>query len=193
MELQRDCALQGYKTFYYSHAKFFMEESPSIIETNKRRTRWMTGLTSSDFIYANDLLRKKGMHNFVNNYFMFCLWLVYVYVAAMISFFAIDAASSVWMFFMHYSTSAQTYMCAGIYALLSVYTAFFILSITAIIVDWDNIKLSILDKIILAFVHPLFYMWYIKIVAKAIFIRTPQKWEAIERIKPQAEKIIRGE
>ncbi|MCM1321013.1 MAG: glycosyltransferase [Bacteroides sp.] len=193
MELQRDCALQGYKTFYYSHAKLFMEESPSITETNKRRTRWMTGLTGSDFIYAGDLLRKKGMRNFMNNYFMFCLWLVYAYAAAMIACFAIGAVSAGWMFLAHDAAAAQTYMCTGIYALLSIYTAFFILSITAIIVDWDNIKLSILDKIILAFVHPLFYMWYIKIVAKAIFIRTPQKWETIERIKPQTEKIIRGE
>ena len=59
MELERDCALQGYKTFYYSHAIIYMEESPSLEMTNRRRTRWMTGVTHSDLLYGAKLLKKE--------------------------------------------------------------------------------------------------------------------------------------
>ena len=72
MELERDCALQGYKTFYYSYAKIYMEEAPSLEMTNKRHTRWMTGVTHSDLLYGPKLLKKeKTFYNLVNNYYVF--------------------------------------------------------------------------------------------------------------------------
>ena len=53
----------------------------------------------------------------------------------------------------------------------------------AMIVSYDQISISFLNKIKLLFIHPLFYMKYISIVAKALVNREPQTWEVIERIQ----------
>ena len=184
MELERDCALQGYKTFYYSYAKIYMEEAPTLEMTNKRRTRWMTGVTHSDLLYGPKLLKKeKTFHNIANNYYVLCLWVVYAYVAALILIGGINLISG---FIALFSISSAThYFAMTLYCFFGIYLIFFALTAMAIIVSYDQITLNFIGKIKLLFVHPLFYMKYISIVAKALVNKEPQTWEVIERVKVQ--------
>ena len=182
MELQRDCALQGYKTFYYSHAKFYMEESPSLKVTNTRRNRWMHGLTNSDFIYGSRLLHKHDSYSLINNYYMFCLWLVYVFEGFLLLNILGNLGIAGYAFLTDSGTMINYLYVAG-FAFLIMYASFFILTLVAIFVDWDNIKLTLFNKLLLLFFHPIFYMGYLKIEAHAIFTKKPLEWEVIERVE----------
>ena len=184
MELERDCALQGYKTFYYSHAKIYMEESPSLEMTNRRRTRWMTGVTHSDLLYGPKLLKKeKSFRTIANNYYVLCLWVVYGFVASMIVIGSVNLiAGFIAMFSATYSLH---YFAMTLYCFLGIYFIFFVLTAMAMFVSREQITLGFWDKIKLLFIHPLFYMKYISIVSKALINRKPQTWEVIERIEVQ--------
>lgn len=182
MELERDCALQGYKTFYYSHAKLYMEESPSLEMTNKRRTRWMTGVTHSDLLYGRRLLKKeKTFYNITNNYFVLCLWIVYAYVLSLILIGSVNLVYGIISLLT--LNSALHFFAMTIYCFLGIYFIFFVLTLAGIIVSHEEITLSFFGKIKLLLIHPLFYMKYISIVAKALVNREPQTWEVIERIE----------
>ena len=184
MELERDCALQGYTTFYYSHAKIYMEESPSLEMTNRRRTRWMTGVTHSDLLYGPKLLKKeKSFRTIANNYYVLCLWVVYGFVASMIVIGSVNfIAGFIAMFSATYSLH---YFAMTMYCFLGIYFIFFVLTAMAMFVSREQITLGFWDKIKLLFIHPLFYMKYISIVSKALINRKPQTWEVIERIEVQ--------
>lgn len=182
MELERDCALQGYKTFYYSHAKLYMEEAPSLTMTNKRRTRWMTGVTHSDLLYGPKLLKKeKTFYNIANNYYVLSLWVVYAYVASLIFIGGVNLVSGIIALISAASSLHFFAMC--FYCFFGIYIIFFALTAMAILLSYEQITLTHFDKIKLLFIHPLFYMKYISIVAKALVNREPQTWEVIERIE----------
>ena len=83
MELQRDCACKGIKTFHYSFAKLYLEETPSHTDTNKRRTRWMTGMVAADRLYCRKLLKRRGVRASIDNYYILSLWLVYAYIGTL--------------------------------------------------------------------------------------------------------------
>lgn len=189
MELQRDCSLQEYKTFYYSYAKFYMQEATSIEETDKRRTRWMTGLTHADFIYAPQMLKKISIHSIADNYYMYCLWIVYLFIAANIVISLADVGMFAFAFFANGVLLWSVLGAAGL-ALLNTYLAFFVMTFVALIVARHDIKLSFFEKVIVLFYHPIFYMKYIPIVANAIVDRRPQVWDEIERVD-NCEQIVK--
>lgn len=180
MELQRDCGVQGYKTFYYSYAKIYMEEAPSHVETNKRRTRWMTGIIAADRLYASLLLRKRCKHQFWDNYYLFCLWNTYLFIGGLYAIASINLFGVCLLALFH---KAYLYVAVRVAftAISVIYVAFLIMTGVAIITDWNNIKLSPMKKLQLWLIHPLFYMEYIKIVAKAIFFKSTAEWEEIKR------------
>lgn len=169
MELQRDCGLRGVKTFHYSYAHICMEESPEHKVTNKRRTRWMTGMTAADRLYAGKLVRRQGMRAFRDNYYLLCLWLVYAYIGVL----AFTTVVNLILGCMEVAAAS----------FLLIYTAFFALSAMAVLSDWDNIRLSFCKKIMLMLMHPLFYMEYIYIVGRAVFGWAPKSWEKIQRVQ----------
>lgn len=169
MELQRDCGLRGVKTFHYSYARICMEESPEHKVTNKRRTRWMTGMTAADRLYAGKLVRRQGMRAFRDNYYLLCLRLVYAYIGVLAFITVVNLILGC--------------MEVAAASFLLIYTAFFALSAMAVLADWDNIRLSFCKKIMLMLMHPLFYMEYIYIVGRAVFGWAPKSWEKIQRVQ----------
>ena len=169
MELLRDCACKGIKTFHYSYAKLYLEESPSHADTNKRRTRWMTGMVSADRIYCRSLLKRRGLWAFVDNYYILSLWLVYAYIGAL-SFAVI------------FNLITLKFRQAAA-AFLLIYTSFFALSVMAVLADWKNISLSWVKKLGLMLLHPFFYMEYIFIVGRALLGIKPKSWEKIGRVQ----------
>lgn len=169
MELLRDCACKGIKTFHYSFAKLYLEETPSHTDTNKRRTRWMTGMVASDRLYCGRLLGRHGIRAFVDNYYLLSLWLVYAYIGTL------SAALIFSLITLRLWQAAE--------AFLLIYTAFFALSVMAVLADWKNIRLSWMKKLELMLVHPFFYMEYILIVGRAVLGVNPKGWEKIGRVQ----------
>ena len=181
MELQRDCGLQNYKTYYDSNALIYMEESPSHTETNKRRTRWMSGLIDSDKLYYRKLLQKSGMRELVNNYYLLCLWIPYIYIGGLAAGVMINLVGAIIGVIWDAALTASCIQMALIQFGI-IYFCFFVMTLFAIVIDHKYIKLSFIKKIELLFVHPLFYMEYIKIVFNAIRGQEPKEWEEIERV-----------
>lgn len=169
MELLRDCACKGIKTFHYSFAKLYLEETPSHTDTNKRRTRWMTGMVAADRLYCRKLLKRRGARAFIDNYYILSLWLVYAYIGTL----SVAAVFNL-VTFRIWQTAA---------AFMLIYTAFFALSVMAVLADWKNIGLSWLNKLCLMLVHPFFYMEYILIVGRAVLGKNPKGWEKIGRVQ----------
>ncbi len=169
MELLRDCACKGIRTFHYSYAKLYLEEAPSHADTNKRRTRWMTGMVEADRIYCRELFKRHGMWAFADNYYILSLWIVYAYIGTLSAavFFNIITLNF-WQ---------------AVAAFLLIYIAFFALSVMAVLADWKNIGLSLAGKLGLMLMHPFFYMEYIFIVARAVLGLKPKSWEKIGRVQ----------
>lgn len=169
MELLRDCACRGIKTFHYSYAKLYLEEAPSHADTNRRRTRWMTGMVAADRLYYGRLLSRRGIWAFVDNYYILSLWLVYAYIGTL------SAAVIFNLITLRIRQAAA--------AFLLIYTAFFALSVMAVLADWKNIRLSCVKKLGLMLIHPFFYMEYIFIVGRAVLGIKPKSWEKIGRVQ----------
>ena len=169
MELLRDCACKGIKTFHYSYAKLYLEEAPSHADTNKRRIRWMTGMVEADRLYCRELFKRHGLWAFAVNYYILSLWIVYAYIGTL------SAAVFFNIITLNFWQAAA--------AFLLIYTAFFVLSVMAVLADWKNIGLSLAGKLGLMLMHPFFYMEYIFIVARAVLGLKPKSWEKIGRVQ----------
>lgn len=169
MELLRDCACKGIKTFHYSYAKLYLEEAPSHADTNKRRIRWMTGMVEADRLYCRELFKRHGLWAFADNYYILSLWIVYAYIGTL------SAAVFFNIITLNFWQAAA--------AFLLIYTAFFVLSVMAVLADWKNIGLSLAGKLGLMLMHPFFYMEYIFIVARAVLGLKPKSWEKIGRVQ----------
>ena len=169
MELLRDCACKGIRTFHYSYAKLYLEEAPSHADTNKRRTRWMTGMVEADRLYCRELFKRHGMWAFADNYYILSLWIVYAYIGTL------SAAVFFNIITLNFWQAAA--------AFLLIYIAFFALSVMAVLADWKNIGLSLAGKLGLMLMHPFFYMEYIFIVARAVLGLKPKSWEKIGRVQ----------
>lgn len=188
MEFQRDCALNGYKTMYYTPAVIYVEESPTLAETNKRRSRWMDGLTHADFLFASRLFKKRGSKAIVNNYYMFSLWILYAYVATMLGSFLFFGASAAWSFYTNGQNTMEMIKLA-VMSLGAIYGAFFVPTFFALASHSQEMKLNFFTGAAVLFGHPFFYMGYIPIEIKAIFGRkNAAGWDEIARVQTEEVK-----
>lgn len=188
MEFMNDIAANGYSTFYYPYAIIYMEEAPSLSMTNKRRKRWMTGVVDARRLYDRKV---KLMATRPNRYYVHCLWIIYFYIGAA----TIYSASLGIMSFCLACLGDPSWLMAlivSLSALSIVYLSFFAMTSVAVIIEWKNIKMSFIRKIALLFIHPVFYMHYIKIVAGALLHLNSKKWDPIARVNEETktEEII---
>lgn len=183
IEFMYDATLRGYETFFYSYAHLYLEESPSYRATNTRRTRWMTGVVDSKRLYndrlQNEMITKKQKQN---KYFTTGLNTVYWLIGISALFCIVSLISTVIAYFVspgiYLSTLRNAIVSFGV-----IYFSFFIMTVFAVIIDHKYIKIPWYEKIMLCFIHPFFYMGYIKIVFKAFFNLNTSKWEVIERVE----------
>lgn len=182
MELMQDMVLRDWKSFYYEHAVFYMEEATELSVTNKRRKRWMTGVVDSRRIYAK--AHKEDPHHhekIMKFYHVTSLNRVY----AMMGISALFSISNLVLsaLFTLFESGAVKYALINAAAGAGfIYGAFFIMTLVALIADWENIKLPFYKKMIVLFAHPVFYMKYIEIVAIATFTNKGRSWEVIDRV-----------
>lgn len=182
IEFMYDCAINHFSTFYYSHARIYVEEASTLHVTNKRRTRWLTGVVDSKRIY-NDQIKRLNItkEEKKNKYYTTALSPVYLFVGTNTIFSIFNLVTALVLFLLHDSTYIMA-LNLGIFSFLVIYVSFFFLTIFCMLVDRKEIKLPFYKKLLLLFVHPLFYMGYIPIISKALFLRTNRGWEVIERI-----------
>lgn len=182
MEFMYDCSLKNIEIYYNSYCKIYVEEAPSLIMTNKRRTRWLKGLIDSNHIYSSKMDDKKSKITFKNKYYVNCLWFVFRYIGSMTVF---SIANIVYYFYLRMinSTYMNIALMYSILGFLIIFMSFFILTLVCLIIDRKNIKLSFMKKVLLLFYHPFFYMGYIPIISKALVTKVSNKWDAIDRIE----------
>lgn len=182
MELMNDCAVNGYTTFYYSYALMYLEESTSLKVTDKRRTRWLTGLIDAERIYRKRLKNAAVTpEEKRNRYFVTALKPVFRYIGTLTAgtlLFSVLAAVCGIFGFAEWKIAL---LFAGINFGL-IYLSFFVLTLFCLIVERKNMPVNFFKKAALLFVHPLFYMGYIPIIAGALFFKVNRGWEVIERI-----------
>lgn len=187
MEFQRDCCVNQWKTFYYSYAQFYMQEAPSLEETNKRRNRWMNGLIHSDFIYAKRMLANKSLHCRIDNYFIFSLWIVYFFVAIELGLgiinIAVFAFNKIFRGIWSWKLLGIAFSAIGI-----VYSAYLVMTLVALFIARNDTKLTYRDFLKVLFYHPIFYLGYTKIVFKSIFSKKKLEWDSIKRVDSAFEE-----
>ena len=179
-----DCAANDYSTYYTSYAKCFVEESPIHSMTNKRRWRWMHGVVASRRLYRKKL-RQGG--NLKNRYYTTALGLTYLYMGICTAYFAFFACASL---FTALAGNPMWYRmlipaAAGFGA---IYLSFFLMTACALIVERKNLPYKFFHRLAVLFVHPLFYMEYIRIVGDALLFKKERRgWEVIERVEVPEE------
>ncbi len=178
-ELMHDCAISGRKFFYYEHAVLYMEEAPSLKETNKRRRRWLGGVVECERIFGK---REKKACSPGVRYYASALNRVYEYVGVSVVFGIFSLVTAIVLGIMKIEQSmgfaALALACLGV-----LYVSFLITTLFGLACDGKHMKMPLWRKVALVFVHPLFYMQYITIIGKALLF--PQKhktWEVIERV-----------
>lgn len=176
IEFMNDAAIRGYSTFYYEHAIIYLEESTSLRVTNKRRTRWMDGVINSKRIY-NDRLKEASDKN---RYFVTALSPCFLFVGACLIYFLLNTVIGGVLFFLGSSLWIECFFL-GLLSLGIIYLAFFILTIFILLTG--KIHRPWYEKIMLLFIHPIFYMGYIRICLKVYLGLTSNKWEVIDRVK----------
>ena len=190
IELMYDSVCKDFTTFYYNRAKIYVEESTSLTETNKRRTRWMTGVVDSKRLYNKKVKAlPKTWKNIKNIYFANALipayWLCGINTLACAGFLAIGLIALIFNPALSLSCLMYAIMC-----FLNIYLGFFALTAFCLLVDRKTNKFSVWENIQTLFVHPIFYMGYIPIVAKALLNRQPKVWKVIERMDLKGEQNI---
>lgn len=182
MELMHDTVLNGWKTFYYQYAVLYMEEADNLRTTNKRRRRWMTGVIDSKRLYAPRIAadatasrRHRQIYHTRN------LWVAYLLVG-LSAFFCISNAVATVLLRTFRSDAWLPALRNSLIGFGAIYAMFFVMTVFALIADWENIRLPLHRKLALLFVHPLFYMQYIPIVAVGLFTNCGRQWDVIERV-----------
>ena len=176
IEFMNDAAIKGYSTFYYEHAVIYLEESTSLRVTNKRRTRWMDGVINSKRIY-NDKLKKASEKN---RYYVTALSPCFLLIGACLVYFMLNLIIGGILFFMDSYLWVECFLLS-LLSLGIIYGCFFMLTLFILLVG--KIHRPWYEKILLLFIHPIFYMGYIRIVLKVYLGLTSDKWEVIDRVK----------
>lgn len=188
IEFMFDATLRGFTTYYASYAHIYMEEAGTLEMTNIRRNRWMSGVCDSKKYYnrrmADECITIKEK---VNRYYCKALWVVYWMFGIATFYGLVNFALGTVLFFMFSDLGIICYR-NFIIALGIVYGFLLIMTMFSMIIDHRYIKLNFKNKLILLFTHPIFYMEYIWIVFKALFIRNNDEWKVIERVEETGKK-----
>lgn len=182
MEFMYDCCVRKISTYYNSYCVMYVEESPSLSVTNKRRTRWLKGLIDSSKIYRDQIELLSGKENRKNRYYVMALWPVFRYIGSSVIFCLFNLIYGIVLLAMknEFASRALMYSLLGF---LVIYFSFFIMTLFCIICDHKNMKLNFIQRVVLLFVHPLFYMYYIKVAFLGFFTSVSDKWDETERIE----------
>jgi cellulose synthase/poly-beta-1,6-N-acetylglucosamine synthase-like glycosyltransferase len=178
-ELAADIIANHWSTYYAPYAPIFMEEAPTLSMTNKRRTRWMTGLTDSQRLYQQ---KDFSLGAFWDIYFSFSIFLTYLFFGILILSSLCFLTMGVLLFFINDSVFAL-FILAGISSLALIYLTFFVMALFTFFVQLHDVKGHLWFKIVTLFAVPFHYIGYFPIMAKVFLGKSSSKWEEIARVK----------
>ena len=176
IEFMNDAAIKNYSTFYYEHAIIYLEESTSLRVTNKRRTRWMDGVINSKKIY-NDRLKDASEKN---RYYVTALSPCFLFIGTALIYALLNLITSGVLFLLGNSLWIECFYLE-LLSIGIIYASFFILTLFILLVG--DIHRPWYEKLLVLFIHPIFYMGYIRIIFKVYLGLTSNKWEVIDRVK----------
>jgi cellulose synthase/poly-beta-1,6-N-acetylglucosamine synthase-like glycosyltransferase len=182
--LTEDCELAGdiianhWSTYYAPYAPIYMEEAPCLSDTNKRRTRWMTGLTDAQRMYR---YKDETMGSFWDNYFCYSIFISYAYFFVLCAFAFSNAVAMVVFFFLNSPEFWWAlYGLAGSLGL--VYLSFFTMALFAFFAQRKDLKGHWFFRLLTVFYVPIHYLGYIRIMAKVFTGKSSRRWDEISRV-----------
>lgn len=183
--LTEDCELAGdmianhWSSFYADFAPIWMEEAPTLAMTNKRRNRWMSGLTSAQKLYE---AKDRALGSFWDVYFSYSIFICYAYFAFLTIYGLGNLASSVILMLFNLPDAA-----AALFAFLGsaglIYLSFFLMALVAFFASLHDVQGHLLFRIAAIFLTPFHYLGYFPIMLRIFFGKAPSSWEEIARVK----------
>ncbi len=177
-ELMCDAVGNHWTTYYAPYAPIYMEEAPTRDMTNKRRNRWVSGLTAAEFLYWR---KSRTLGSFWDVYFCNSLFFSYAIFGALgLAFVTYGIIGGV--LFLLGNPYANWYFLAMAIAGGLVLFAFYLMSFVVTIASWKDVKGFVLFRLLVFLVAPFYYLDFYAIVAKALFGRSSNEWDPIARV-----------
>ena len=181
-ELARECALYGYKTFYYEYALCYVEEARSLHITNIRRQRWMEGVIHCDRLYNKRIKKMNTKQSFLDWYSFHNLYYTYAYFGTLFVVSVISVVFWIMSLVNGYNMISPLALGSLFTSVLITYFFYMFLALYATLAGGKYIKTHRINKFIIVITYPFYHMWYIKVMAKALFWRKSKKWKVIKRV-----------
>jgi cellulose synthase/poly-beta-1,6-N-acetylglucosamine synthase-like glycosyltransferase len=188
--LTEDCELAGdmiahhWSSYYAENAPIYMEEAPTLESTNKRRQRWMSGLTSAQKLYR---YKDFSIGHFWDVYFSYSIFISYLYFC-FLGFYAISNLVTAIVFFLTGSALLPYPLYASLATFGLIYLSFFAVGVLAFMANRKDLKGHFFFQIAALFYFPIHYLGYFPIMAKVFLGRGEKGWDEIARVKEKEAK-----
>ncbi len=178
-ELAADIIANHWSTYYAPYAPIYMEEAPTLAMTNKRRTRWMSGLTDSQRLYRQ---KDFSLGAFWDVYFSYSVFLAYLYFGILLFSSLCFLSLAVLLFFIA-DPLYSLFLLAALSSLGLIYGTFFVMALFAFFVSLPDVKGHLFFRILALAAVPFHYLGYFSIMAKIFLGKSTSKWDEIARVK----------
>jgi cellulose synthase/poly-beta-1,6-N-acetylglucosamine synthase-like glycosyltransferase len=183
--LTEDCELAGDiianhdSSYYAPYAPIYMEEAPSLKMTNKRRNRWMSGLTQAQLLYR---YKDFSMGSFADNYYCYSIFISYLYFALLSGFALGNGVAALVHFFLNDPIWLWPFY-SSLAALALIYLSFFAMGVVGFFASKNDVKGHWAFRIATLFILPFHYLGYFPIMAKVFAGKGEKHWDEIARVK----------
>jgi cellulose synthase/poly-beta-1,6-N-acetylglucosamine synthase-like glycosyltransferase len=188
--MTEDCELAGdmiahhWTSYYAENAPIYMEEAPTLESTNKRRQRWMSGLTEAQKLYR---YKDFSIGHFWDVYFSYSIFISYLYFG-FLAFYGVSNLITAFVFFLTGSALLPYPLYSGLAALGLIYLSFFAVGILVFLANRKDIKGHFFFQLATLFYFPIHYLGYFPIMLKVFLGRGGKGWDEIARVKEKEAK-----
>lgn len=185
VELRMACLLHDIKTMVYPYAVLYTEEALKLKEVNKRRHRWIHGLSQCDKLYKKKLRQKhrKKFNKAIFEY-LYSLAPVILFIAATIVTMVVGALHSIGLLAKGDGDWWKALVLLTVVPYAIMYLFALVYTALAMAAYHDALCLiPVGERIVLLFFTPLFMLQYFTIYIKVKVLKIiPAEWEHTERI-----------
>ena len=181
-ELAADMIANHWTSYYAESAPIYMEEAPTLSMTNKRRRRWMGGLTEAQRLYRD---KCRGLGSLRDRYFSYSIYLSYLYFGALSLYFLGNFIAATITFFLNRAVFMYP-LFAAVGSLSLIYLSLLFMAIVAFFASLHDVKGHWLFRVATIFFVPFHYLGYFPIMGH-IFLH-PEESSSLERIERCDEK-----
>lgn len=184
VEVGINAMLNDFKQLYYEYAIIYSEEPITHKEYNKRRYRWLKGYFENNQKYHKKLMQKTFKQGKVvksNLKYLFELVPVYCFIGLTAATCLTFIISSIVLAVLHSPLTKQA-LLFSLLMLLLIYAVIALFNLINIIEE-DEKKLTLLEKLKIVFFGPIITFEYVIVLLKTINKHYKVNWDHIERIK----------